>query len=155
MSCALRIHFKLFKKPLINIVYFQVMFVFIVAKFIPTDTTLKFTFVTYILTKNTRVQFAMSLKSPTTPCAYTWLRAARVQTDSNVISCVPGVEPNTDTGSFCPIWHKSFSTPYNLNTHLRTVHENEQKTNVSCSYCGKVLKNSNSLRNHVYNFHRE
>ena len=46
-----------------DIMYFQGIPVFTVVKFIPTDTTLKFTFVTFILTKNTRVQFAMSLKS--------------------------------------------------------------------------------------------
>ena len=55
----------------------------------------------------------------------------------------------------CPICFKSYSNQTNLNIHMRTVHENQDKTAVNCEFCGKNFKNDYSLRNHVYKYHRE
>eukprot|EP00092_Neocalanus_flemingeri_P069023 GFUD01084490.1.p1 GENE.GFUD01084490.1~~GFUD01084490.1.p1 ORF type:complete len:334 (-),score=73.87 GFUD01084490.1:163-1164(-) len=55
----------------------------------------------------------------------------------------------------CPICFKSYSNQTNLNIHMRTVHENQDKTAVNCEFCGKSFKNDYSLRNHVYKYHRE
>jgi len=55
----------------------------------------------------------------------------------------------------CPICLKSYSNQTNLNIHMRTVHENQDKTAVNCEHCGKNFKNDYSLRNHVYKYHRD
>ena len=65
---------------------------------------------------------------------------------------VPFLGPNSRV---CPTCFKSYSNQTNLNIHMRTVHENQDKTAVNCEHCGKSFKNDYSLRNHVYKYHRE
>ena len=111
-----------------------------------------------ILNKNIPVTFVMPLKRLTPPYDCIYPKAVPVQRDSilwpaNVISCVPGRRPTTDGGILCPVCVKVFSNSYNLNIHVKTVHENQQRTTVNCSFCSKVFKNSNSLRKHVHTYH--
>ena len=52
----------------------------------------------------------------------------------------------------CKQCGKILSTPFNLNSHIKTVHEHIR--NYKCVDCGKTFSNSSNLRIHVSAVHK-
>ena len=53
----------------------------------------------------------------------------------------------------CTICHKNLCTPYEVKTHIETVHEGQK--NHQCTYCGKKFGRKDKLRCHIKTLHKE
>ena len=53
----------------------------------------------------------------------------------------------------CNICHKYLCTPYEVRTHIETVHEGQK--NHQCTYCGKKFGRKDKLRCHIKTLHKE
>ena len=53
----------------------------------------------------------------------------------------------------CEYCDKNFGEKQNLKSHLKSVHENENRKDFSCNVCDKKFLYNSNLKRHILQFH--
>ena len=90
----------------------------------------------YMGEQNTQIDGVLTNSGGKSSSAHPWRRTPAVSTDDGYVTC-----PHC----FKPI------TSYNLNRHIKMVHQRMERA--KCSLCGKMFKNKYSLSTHLHRQH--